>query len=294
MKLHKSNRDGWDDFVHSTRPDTFGALELLERFKAFREFFDQLPRKELVKRGWLRSPDDVASLAPVFFDLPLARNPTLFRKSATANESLLTVWLSQARTTAEYSCIAEGTPAFNALGKGDLRRLAQLSVDPAAIRDLPAILAEFGVILIYLPALPGMKADGAIFKLSIGHPVIALSLRFPRLDYFWFTLLHELAHLVLHGDTLDEPVFVDIENEEEEVAEKAANRLAKDSLVERSSWRNCSPKYQSGADAVVKYAREQRVHPSIVAGLLRRESRNYSRYGAIINEHDVRQIIFPS
>ena len=137
-----------------------------------------------------------------------------------------------------------------------------------------------------------MKTDGAVFHLSTGHPVVAMSLRYPRLDYFWFTLLHELAHLVLHNDKLKEPVFFDVEAEESELTEKAANRLAKDSLVDRNSWRNCTPKYDPSDRAVRAYAAEQGVHPSIIAGLLTRESGNYARYGKIINEHNVRTIIF--
>ena len=33
-----------------------------------------------------------------------------------------------------------------------------------------------------------------------GAPVAALTLRYDRLDNFWFTLLHELAHIALHMD----------------------------------------------------------------------------------------------
>ncbi|MGA3843425.1 ImmA/IrrE family metallo-endopeptidase [Ralstonia nicotianae] len=47
--------------------------------------------------------------------------------------------------------------------------------------------------------------DGVVFCLDDGHPVIGLSLRHPRLDIFWFTLMHELAHIVLHKELLTEP-----------------------------------------------------------------------------------------
>ena len=168
-----------------------------------------------------------------------------------------------------------------------------MSVDPQIVREMPSILASFGIILVYVYALPGMNVDGAVFHLSTGHPVIAMSLRFPRLDYFWFTLLHELAHLVLHPDQLKDPVFFDVEaSEEKDRAEKAANRLAKDSIVERETWRSCAPKYDTSDQAVHTYAAEQGVHPSLIAGLLRKEFGNYKRYSSIINEHDVRAIIF--
>jgi HTH-type transcriptional regulator/antitoxin HigA len=161
------------------------------------------------------------------------------------------------------------------------------------VRQLPAILSKFGIMLVYVCALPGMNADGAVFHLRTGHPVIAMSLRFPRLDYFWFTLLHELAHLVLHANELNDPVFFDVEStEDNDKIEKAANRLAKDSIVDREPWRNCAPKYDTSDQAVHTYAAEQGVHPSLIAGLLRKEFGNYKRYSLIINEHDVREIIF--
>ena len=284
--------EGWADFTHTTRTSKVGADELFDRFREFQGFIAGLSRKELVARRWLKTVDDDSPLATVFFDLPLSKQPMLFRKSAKADEKLLAIWQARARAQAEYLCIAEERPAFTGLTKEQLRKLALLSVDPSVVRQLPSILAEFGIILVYVCALPGMRADGAVFHLSTGHPVIAMSLRFPRLDYFWFTLLHELAHLVLHNDKLKEPVFYNVEGEDTEFTEKAANRLAKDSLVDHNSWRNCTPKYDPSDSAVKAYASEQGVHPSIIAGLLTRESGNYSRYSKIINEHDVRAIIF--
>jgi HTH-type transcriptional regulator / antitoxin HigA len=290
-----SNHDqDWADFTHTTRTSKVSAHELFERYREFQTFIAGLSRKELVTRRWLKTADDDSSLETIFFDLPLSKQPTLFRKSAKADENLLSIWQARARAEAEYLCLAEGRSAFTGLNKEHLRKLALLSVDPQVIRELPSILAEFGVILVYVYALPGMNADGAVFHLSTGHPVIAMSLRFPRLDYFWFTLLHELAHLVLHADRLKEPVYFDIEATEKDQTEKAANRLAKDSIVDRESWRNCAPKYDPSDPAVHVYAAEQGVHPSLIAGLLRKESGNYKRYSSIINEQDVRAIIFQS
>jgi HTH-type transcriptional regulator/antitoxin HigA len=284
--------ESWADFTHTTRTSTVSAHELLERYRVFKGFITSLSRKELVNRGWLKTADDLSPLAAIFFDLPDANQRTLFRKSAKANENLLAIWQARARVDAEYLCLAEGRPTFTGLAKDDLRKLALLSVNPQVVRQLPSTLADFGIILVYVYALPGMGADGAVFRLSTGHPVIAMSLRFPRLDYFWFTLLHELAHLALHADQLKEPVFFDVEAEEKDRAERAANRLAKDSIVDRESWRSCAPKYDTSERAVYTYAAEQGVHPSLIAGLLRKESGNYKRYSSIITEHDVREIIF--
>ncbi len=288
-----SNHDqGWADFTHTTLTPKLSAHELFERYREFQAFIAGLSRRELVARRWLKTADDDSPLETIFFDLPLSKQPTLFRKSAKANDNLLSIWQARAQADAEYLFLAENRPTFAGLTKEHLRKLALLSVDPQVVRHLPSILAEFGIILVYVYALPGMSADGAVFHLSTAHPVVAMSLRFPRLDYFWFTLLHELAHLVLHNDKLKEPVFFNVEAEEKDRAEKAANRLAKDSIVDRESWRNCEPKYDPTDAAVHAYAAEQGVHASLIAGLLRKESGNYKRYNSIINEHDVRALIF--
>lgn len=288
-----STRDeSWADFTHTTRTSKVSAHELFERYREFQGFIAGLSRKELVARRWLKTADDDSPLATVFFDLPLSKQPTLFRKSTKADENLLMIWQTRAKGEAEYRCLAEEPPAFTGLTKEHLRKLALLSLDPQVVRQLPSILAQFGIILVYVYALPGMSADGAVFHLSTGHPVIAMSLRFPRLDYFWFTLLHELAHLVLHAEQLKEPVFFDVEADEKDATEKAANRLAKDSLVDRNAWRNCEPKYDTSERAVRAYAEQEGIHPAIVAGLLRKESGNYTRYSHLIHAHDVREIIF--
>jgi HTH-type transcriptional regulator/antitoxin HigA len=288
MKTH----DDWDDFIHTTQTAKVSAHELFDRYREFQAFMSKLDRKELVKRRWLKTSDDDSPLATVFFDLPLAKQPTLFRKSTKADENLLAIWQARARTQAEYTLLAEGRPDFKGFTKGDIRKLATLSVDPTIVRDLPTILAGHGIILVYVYALPGMASDGAVFHLRTGHPVIALSLRFPRLDYLWFTLLHELAHLVLHNDQLKEPVYFDVEAEEKGKIEKAANRLAKNSLVDPETWESCDPKFDPSERAVCKYAAAEGIHPAIVAGLLRREFGDYTKYSKLINEHDVRALIF--
>jgi HTH-type transcriptional regulator / antitoxin HigA len=285
--------ESWSDFTHTTRTSTVSARELLERYQEFKGFITNVSRKELVNRGWLKNTDDLSPLGAIFFDLAQQNQRTLFRKSAKVDENLLAVWQARARAQAEYLCLAEERPTFAGLTKEHLRKLATLSVDPQVVRRLPSILAELGIILVYVYALPGMNADGAVFRLSTGHPVIAMSLRFSRLDYFWFTLLHELAHLVLHAGQLKDPVFFDVEfSDEKDRDERAANRLAKDSIVDRESWLSCAPKYDTSDQVVNIYAAEQGVHPSLIAGLLRKESGNYKRYSSIINEHDVREIIF--
>src|SRR5258708_39767664 len=111
-----STRDeGWEDFTHTTRTSKVTAHELFQRYREFQGFIAGLPRKELVARRWIKALDDVSPLATVFFDLPLSKQPTLFRKSAKADENLLAIWQARAQAEAEYRCLAEECPAFTGL-----------------------------------------------------------------------------------------------------------------------------------------------------------------------------------
>lgn len=288
------NRDDWDDFVHSTAQNAPSGQDLFRTYQAFMVYVEKLPKAELVKLGWMKSKEDVGSLSNLFFRLYRDKNKALFRKSKESNLPLLALWLAQARANAELAFHKRAVPEFRELSSGDLHAIAQLSVDVGIIPKLAEQLGRKGVVLIFLPALPGMKTDGAVFKLASGNPAIALSLRFSRIDYFWFTLLHELAHIVRHMAILNEPICdcLDTDDDAEEI-EIEANRLAKASIVAASVWRNCDPKYNQNREAVETFARKIHVHPGLVAGLLRRESNNYSRYSDLVNEVDVRALLFP-
>ncbi len=78
-----------------------------------------------------------------------------------------------------------------------------------------------------MPHLSKTYLDGAAFYLN-SNPVIALTLRYDRIDSFWFTLMHELAHIVLghQGAYLD-----NLDALEENDEERAANEKAADWLI---------------------------------------------------------------
>ena len=70
-------------------------------------------------------------------------------------------------------------------------------------------LANHGIHLVYLEHLPRTHLDGAALQLADGTPVIGLTLRYDRLDNFWFCLLHELAHIGRHMSGTSNEAFVD-------------------------------------------------------------------------------------
>lgn len=291
-KRHGSIPDEWDNFSVPGISSPSAGKDLFASFERFKDRFQSLPKGELIKRGWIKDKTDTLSLAHYFIDVHNEGSSTLFRKSTAVDTSLSSLWLSKVRNEAQDRFLTEATPPFVQLQKKDLIEIAQLSIEESVIKKLPEILASRGVILVYLRSLPRMKLDGAVFKMSSGNPVVGMSLRYPRLDYFWFTLLHELSHIVLHWDLLNEPILDDLQEDGTDTVEVSANRLTKASFVERSIWRNCDPKYSKNEESIIKFATQVNIHPSIIAGMIRKEEGDFKSYSKIVNKTNIREVIF--
>lgn len=98
---------------------------------------------------------------------------------------------------------------------------------PDAFEDLPGLFSSVGVRLVYAEALPGAKIDGCAMYVD-GYPAIGLSGRGRRLDKVLFTLLHEIAHILLQHVDAERLIVenLDYDNGHETAREKDANREA--------------------------------------------------------------------
>lgn len=282
----------WDDFEVVGHDGLVSAAEQYTSFLHFKKTVSKLPMNELVKRGWISSEDPTSSLLSFFKNIHKDRCGVLYRKSDSSNEVLISLWLSHLKSTSEIEYFIKKPPQFTGITKEDLRNIARMSPDVHSINKLPEILLDYGIILIYQKSFNGMKLDGVSFKLSTGTPVIGLSFRFKRLDYFWFTLMHELSHLSLHYELLDNPILDELDVDSDSPIEVAANRMAKAAFVDRHIWRNCTPKYDKSIGAINKFAHEVNIHPAIIAGLLRKESGDFKAYSTIVNDFNVREEVF--
>ncbi len=174
-----------------------------------------VPVRELVQRGVLPEGDldaqeravaDLLGMASVDDDPPSFTMAARRRGDGEVLSPATLAWLALAMRT------AAGLRADPDVDVERLRQLAEAITvtveDPSGLRDLPARFAEAGVRLVHVQPLKGCKIDGATFHDGAG-PVIALSGRIQRLDSILFTLLHEVAHLLL-GHLDDGPV-VDVD-----------------------------------------------------------------------------------
>lgn len=215
----------------------------------------------------------------------------LYRKRDDASEVLISLWLSAVRQTAGWFVAANSIPAFDGLEKAVYVDLPRRFKNPEDIRKIGAYLAPYGIVFLWEESIPSMRLDGAVFSLPSGHIVVAVSLRYPRLDHFWFTLMHELAHVVLHADQLHNPILDDLDVESDSLVEQQADRLASDSLIPRNEWRSCPARYTNSEEDIKSFAEQIGIPAQCVAGRLQRELGRYDLFSRIINKYNVREIL---
>jgi HTH-type transcriptional regulator/antitoxin HigA len=169
--------------------------------------------------------------------------------------------------------------------------LVRLSKKPDGPLRAVEVLASHGIVLIVEPQVPGLKIDGAAFIVD-ERPVIGMTVRTDTVDNFWFTLMHELAHVTLHFatglavgfyDQTDQVASVDEQEEE-------ANRFASNLLIPEERWRRSTARIAKSAAVIERFANELGIHPAIVFGRIRKERGEWSLFADKIGRNTVRKL----
>lgn len=168
----------------------------------------------------------------------------------------------------------------------DLAKLSSLQQGPLLAVEY---LNNAGIHLVFEPHLPKTYLDGAVCLSDSQHPIIGLTLRHNRVDNFWFTLMHELAHIALHVDGNEQWFIDDLDQPTDNPQENEADALAQDVLIPAATFRHGLP----ATDADIRQvAASLRISPAIVAGRVRRETGNYKIHQAFFGKaFDVRDLL---
>ena len=175
-----------------------------------------------------------------------------------------------------------------------LKRVARLSPHADGPRRAQKLLAKHGIPLVIVRHLNKTYLDGATLRLGDGRPVIGLTLRYDRVDNFWFCLLHELAHVGRHLDHNQGDTFVDdqtlrkMEGERVDPRETQADEWAEEALIPQKKWEAGAIQNQLKPQAVMNLANELQIHPAIVAGRVRYERQNYRLLTQFVGTGEVR------
>ena len=238
--------------------------------------FQRLPIAELIRRRWITGTHDVDELEEQVCDFlgteSVDEEPKFvvanYRRSTDAEDAVLAqrAWVRRIEiVTAKQKVSAKFSAAKMRAAMPSMRGFARTDAD---IANIPPFLADLGVRFVVVPHLPRTKVDG-VAAYGASGPIIALSLRYDRIDWFWFTLMHEVAHLALghkqsHLDFLDrkEDNLGDAKDESE------ANALASDSLLESTALQSFTRQHRRmfSKQDIESFAEKQGVHPGIVVG----------------------------
>jgi HTH-type transcriptional regulator/antitoxin HigA len=240
------------------------------------------PIQEMQKRGWLDDDDgrrDLENQLKTFFavdtldgDFPIS--VALRRAKPLANlNPVERAWCFRARQLGRALKVG-GAFSTNRLDmlEQKLRRLAAYPKEAAHVAE---VLDEYGIKFVVIEPLQSAKIDGAALWLDENSPIIAVSVRYDRIDAFWFTLMHEFSH-VRNGDaSVDTDLVGDgtrgaamtlIEDEQERRAnEEAASALIPADELD-SFIRRVGPLYSKVR--IAQFAHRMKVHPGIIVGQL--------------------------
>jgi len=173
------------------------------------------------------------------------------------------------------------------------QKMVRLSWSESAPLLAKEFLAQYGIHLIYLPHLPCTHLDGAALRLIDGTPVIGLTLRYDRLDNFWFSLCHELAHQALHLEENTSDTFFEdlsVEAPANNIKEKQADDWASNVLIPNAQWQSSEVAVNPTPANVLKLASEIGINPAIIAGRVRKETGNYRLLTNHVGHCEVRKL----
>ncbi len=255
--------------------------------------FGKLPVAEMIKRGWINARDVKDPMVQPelvrFFGVERIEEIEILPHAAKRTEvnmdasPVQLAWLYRVKKIASEMLVAR----YDTYGATrSLAKLKPLLVAPEEARKVPRILAEHGIRFLIVESLPSAKIDGVCFWLNETSPVIALSMRFDRIDNFWFVLRHELEHVARGHGLLK--IMLDSELEGEN-AGTGSNVAEEERVANAAAAEFCVPKKMMDAFVarkapifsekdILAFAKMINVHPGLIAGQLRYLTGRYDRF----------------
>jgi HTH-type transcriptional regulator/antitoxin HigA len=266
------------------------------------QLFAELPVSELIKRQWIKV-DDIRDLNAVdkalhtFFDgqnpRQIATTPHAAKKTSAGEQASAAqlAWLYRVRQIAKELLV----PKYNeAAARAALPKLQALLSAPEEARHVPRILNQCGIRLVFVEALKSSKIDGVCLWLNEHSPVIGMTMRFDRMDNFWFVLRHELEHVLQgHGMTepsLDVDLNGDVVDEEERVANAVASEFCAPQARINSFIQRKAPIFPERD--FLGLAKVLGVHPSLIAGQIQFKTGRYDLFRSHLAK--IRDRVLPS
>lgn len=189
----------------------------------------------------------------------------------TVSHEAIASWLQAGRVNANKIKTAPFDKKLLENSLGELKALMNLEDINDAIKGIKETLAHCGIAFIMLPHFKNTKVNGATFWLNKKEKaVLMMSIRGSCSDIFWFSLFHELGHILLHTQR---EVFLEngYSNPALKKQEDEADSFARDFLINREDYIGFVADDNFSKQAVLAFAKVQGIKPSIIVGRLMHE-----------------------
>lgn len=248
------------------------------------ELLHKLPVSDMQKFGWIqksRSKDEQISDCMAFFGVSTlaqwqgryddAFQNASFRKSDAFKSCRIatTAWLRRGEIETRHDLVNDWSPEILHEQIPHFRRLTCFKSPELFLPRLKELLAGAGVKFAVVRAPKGCSASGAVRVLPNGSPHIQLSFRYLSDDQFWFSLFHEVGHLLLHYDRMP---ILEGENGAEEETEREANLFAANTIVPiefQEEMMSVRPEKKS----ILRFSKKIGIAPGLVVGQLQHQGR---------------------
>lgn len=200
-------------------------------------------------------------------------------QKATVNPLVMGAWLQL--------CQIIGNQISAPVAKFDVQRVPDLIGELKKIMlnknadlraDLENVMSRYGIKFAVIRNFRGAPVHGYISRNKDGMYQMITTIRGAYADIFWFSLFHELGHIV-NGDIAKDSDFIDVSDGLDLEKERAADIFAQDSLLEPKSYADFLQRGDFTLSAISNYANTQNVMPYVVIGRLQKEKHiSYSAY----------------
>jgi HTH-type transcriptional regulator / antitoxin HigA len=251
------------------------------KLESHKTWLSRFPLSDLVRRGVLErnaSAHEQAAQLLSFFGVSSPQGWTqhwgrvaaayrMSERLPVSNESVA-VWLrlAELRATEELPEFDDGRLRE---GISRLRGLSRSQVVAGGIAETARILLTAGVGLLLVEGVRGAPASGAVRWIR-GNPWIILTARHASDDQFWFSLFHEIGHLLERRGKRD--VLEQLPDRESTLpTEQAANAFARTALIPQAEYESWVRGRRFDRASIREFAAQLGVAPGIVVGRLQHD-----------------------
>lgn len=237
-------------------------------------FAEKIPYNKMANLGWVaktrKSAEKIYNLRKFFEVARLSiidhlKIPGIayrVKGGTVDNDYALAAWAQKAKCEAR----AIDTKAINIKKLlSNLERIREMTTQKPGdfCPKLRELLSECGIAIVFLQHLQGSYLHGASFY-DGNRIVLGLSVRGKTADIFWFSLFHELYHIIDGHICTAEDTTAD-----EEVK---ADEFARDILIPMEKYQAFIEKGNFDRESICQYAKKMGIAPGILLGRLQKEN----------------------